>query len=140
MARFVSERLAELLLHSLGGLAHCIRDADDQLRASAVPSERSGHHRRSRTLTLTLTLTLPLTLILTLALTLNPNPTQSRQHRDRRPPQCAPRERGVRGRLALRARHDQPRHHEQQERHHEIRSRHEQEQQGLRRRLQHHER
>lgn len=42
VASFVSDRLAELLLHSLGDLAHCIRDADDQLRASAVPSERSG--------------------------------------------------------------------------------------------------
>ena len=72
MARFVSERLAELLLRSLGGLAHCIRDADDQLRASAVPSERSGHHRRRRrTLTQTLTLTLSLALALTLTLTLS---------------------------------------------------------------------
>ena len=42
VASFVSERLAELLLHSFGDLSQQIGEANDLLRASAVPSEWSG--------------------------------------------------------------------------------------------------
>ena len=42
VASFVSERLAELLLHSFGDLSQQIGEANDQLCASAVPSEWSG--------------------------------------------------------------------------------------------------
>ena len=44
IASFVSERLAELLLHSPGdlSLSQQLLEANEQLRASAVPSEWSG--------------------------------------------------------------------------------------------------